>query len=76
MENNNLKLLTVNELSQIIRLKKSSIYSLIYKRSIPYVKINSKTLFKLSDIEKFIEQNTHESLKEQLEKINTNRKIK
>ena len=76
MENNTLKLLTVNELSQIIRLKKSSIYSLIYKRSIPYVKINSKTLFKLSDIKKFIEQNTHESLKEQLEKINTNRKIK
>lgn len=73
---NNLKLFTVRELSEIIRLKKSSIYSLVYRKAIPYVKIGSKTLFKLSDIEKFIEQNTHESLKEQLEKINTNRKIK
>ncbi|MCL4546258.1 MAG: helix-turn-helix domain-containing protein [Deltaproteobacteria bacterium] len=73
---NNLKLITVKELSDIIRLKKSSIYSLVYRRAIPYVKINSKTLFRLSDIEKFIEQNTHEPLKDQLEKINTNRKIK
>ena len=73
---NNLKLFTVRELSEIIRLKKSSIYSLVYRKAIPYVKIGSKTLFKLSDIEKFIEQNTHESLKDQLEKINTNRKIK
>ncbi len=73
---NNLKLFTVRELSEIIRLKKSSIYSLVYRKAIPYVKIGSKILFKLSDIEKFIEQNTHESLKDQLEKINTNRKIK
>lgn len=73
---NNLKLITVKELTEIIRLKKSSIYSLVYKRAIPYVKINSKTLFRLNDIAKFIENNTHKSLNEQLENINTNRKIK
>ena len=73
---NNLKLITVKELAEIIRLKKSSIYSLVYKQAIPYVKINSKTLFRLNDIQKFIEDNTHQSLSEQLEKINTNRKIK
>ena len=73
---NNLKLITVKELSDIIRLKKSSIYSLVYRKAIPYVKIGSKTLFKLSDIEKFIEDNTHNYLKDQLEKINTNRKTK
>ena len=73
---NNLKLFTVRELSEIIRLKKSSIYSLVYRKAIPYVKIGSKTLFKLSDIEKFIEDNTHNYLKDQLEKINTNRKTK
>lgn len=73
---NNLKLITVKELTEIIRLKKSSVYSLVYKRSLPYVKIGAKTLFKISDVEKFIEDNTHKSLKDQIEKINTNRKIK
>lgn len=72
---NNLKLITVKELSDIIRIKKSSIYSLVYKRQIPFVKIGSKTLFKLNDVEKFIEQNTHDSIDVQLKKIYTNRKI-
>ncbi len=76
MENNNLKLITVKELADIIRLKKSSIYQLVYKRQIPFVKIGAKTLFKLNDVEKFIEQNVHESVDSQLEKINTNRQIK
>ena len=73
---NNLKLINVKELSDIIRIKKSSIYSLVYRRAIPYVKIGSKTLFKISDVEKYIEKNTHYSTEQQLWEINTNRKIK
>jgi excisionase family DNA binding protein len=76
MEKENLRLITVKELGEIIRLKKSSIYSLVHKRSIPFVKIGSKTLFKVIDIERYIEQNTHRSATEQIKMINTNRKIK
>ncbi len=73
---NNLKLINVKELSDIIRIKKSSIYSLVYRQAIPYVKIGSKTLFKISDVEKYIEKNTHYSADQQLREININRKIK
>ena len=76
MENkNNLTLITVRELCEIIRIKKSSVYSLVYKRAIPFVKVGSKTLFKLADVEKYIEKNTHNSTDQQIRKININRKI-
>lgn len=72
---NNLKLLTVSELSEIIRIKKSAVYNLVCRRAIPFVKVGAKTLFKLSDIEEYINKNTHQSADQQLKKINTNKKI-
>lgn len=72
---NNLKLLTVSEFSDIIRLKKSAIYNLVYKRAIPFVKVGAKILFKMSDIEEYIDKNTHQSADQQIIEINTNRKI-
>ncbi len=70
---NNMKLITVKELSEIIRIKKSAIYNLIHKRAIPFVRVGAKTLFKLSDVEEYINRNTHQSADQQIKKINTNR---
>ena len=73
---NNLRLITVRELSEIIRIKKSAIYNLTYHRKITFVRVGAKTLFKLQDVQEYIDKNTHNSTDRQLMKININRKIK
>ena len=73
---NNLRLITVRELSEIIRIKKSAIYNLTCNRKITFVRVGAKTLFKLQDVQEYIDKNTHNSTDRQLMKININRKIK
>ena len=71
---NNLKLITVRELGEILRVKKSAIYNLKYRRKIAFVRVGAKTLFKLRDVQEYIDKNTYGSADQQIKKINENRK--
>jgi hypothetical protein len=47
---------TVKELSAWLRLSKSKIYSLVYGKQIPFVKIGAKILFDKEKITNWIEE--------------------
>lgn len=48
------KLITPEELASLLRMSKPSVYRLIEKRKIPFYKISGSLRFKLSEIEKYI----------------------
>jgi excisionase family DNA binding protein len=48
-------LITPDELASILRMSKPSVYRLIEKRKIPFYKISGSLRFKISDIEKYID---------------------
>ena len=52
---NTSNLITPDELASILRMSKPSIYRLIEQRKIPFHKISGSLRFKLSDIEKYID---------------------
>lgn len=47
-------LITPEELASLLRMSKPSVYRLIEKRKIPFHKISGSLRFKLSDVEKYI----------------------
>jgi len=49
--------LTVEELCQLLKLKKSYIYDLTYRKKIPFIKIGRHLRFDLEEIQKWIENN-------------------
>jgi len=49
------KLLSVNQLSEILGLKQITIYEWVHKRKIPFIKMGKRVLFRKQDIERFIE---------------------
>jgi excisionase family DNA binding protein len=49
------KLLTINQLSELLQIKKSTIYSWTFTRKIPFVKINGALRFKEKAINGWIE---------------------
>ena len=51
------RLLTVNEICQVLNIKKTKLYDMVYKREIPFVKLGAKIMFDRDDIDKFIENN-------------------
>jgi len=51
------KYLTVEELCQLLKLKKSYIYDLTYRKKIPFIKIGRHLRFDLEEIQKWIENN-------------------
>ena len=48
--------LDINEASQFLKLKKSSIYQMVFKRQIPFYKNTRKLLFKKSELIEWIEK--------------------
>lgn len=55
MENH---LLNINELSQYLNIKKATIYDMVYRKRIPYIKIGSLLRFNQQTIGRWIESRT------------------
>lgn len=47
-------LLTIEELSKYINIKKATVYDLVYRKKIPYIKIGRLLRFKKSFIDQWI----------------------
>ncbi len=58
-----LKLLTVKETTEILRIKRSTLYNMVGNREIPFVKISGKILFDFYDLKKYIEGSKIKSYK-------------
>ena len=52
------RLQTVEEVAQFIRFSAKSIYQLVHRGKIPYVKVSGALRFKTSDLETWLEENT------------------
>lgn len=48
-------LLEPQEVCKILKIKKSRLYSMVFYKQIPYIKINSSLRFDSDEIEKWIE---------------------
>lgn len=49
------RLLTIDELCQLLRLPKSAIYNLTHQKRIPFIKVSRKLRFRESAINKWLE---------------------
>ena len=49
------ELLSVDEVANYLNYAKASIYGLVHKRELPYIKTGKKLLFKKKDIDRWIE---------------------
>lgn len=58
---NELRLLSMDEASNLLGIQKSTLYDMTMRRVIPVVKIGRLNRFKLSDLEAFINQNRQEA---------------
>jgi len=56
-------LITIQECSNLIKLKPSTIYKKVCKREIPYVKINGSLRFRPEKIQEWIEEQTVEVIR-------------
>ena len=54
-----MKLLDISQLSEIINIKKKTIYDWTHKGLIPYVKVGRLLRFDLNDIERWLKRNSH-----------------
>jgi len=57
-----LKLLTIDEIVDLLRISKATIHKLISKKAIIPVKIGGRTLFSRQEVRRFIERQTHTPL--------------
>jgi len=68
------KLLTLRELCDLLNLRPATIYSLIYHKKIPVVKLSSRCLrFRLSDIQAWIQSKTVQPIQYQAMPAQTKR---
>jgi|YelNatPaOPRAMG01_1025707.scaffolds.fasta_scaffold100559_2 excisionase family DNA binding protein len=58
-------LISVNEAAQMLNLSKSYIYRETRNRTIPHVRIGSRILFRVTDLNAWIEQQNQPALQEQ-----------
>lgn len=52
------RLLSIEEISGMLGVRKSTLYSWSHQRRIPYIKVGSLLRFRLRDIEKWLKQQT------------------
>lgn len=52
-----MRLLNITQLSEVINVKKKTIYDWTHKKQIPYIKMGRLLRFDLDDIEKWIKRN-------------------
>lgn len=55
---NNLKLLTIKEVTELLRISKASLHKLVGQGKLVATKIGGRTLFTRKELERFIEQQT------------------
>jgi excisionase family DNA binding protein len=58
-------LISVNEAAQMLNLSKSYLYRETRNRTIPHVRIGSRILFRVTDLNAWIEQQNQPALQEQ-----------
>lgn len=58
------RLLTADEVAEILHVKKKSIYQMIYRSQIPCVKLGRTLRFSADDIEAYINQGKRTPMKE------------
>lgn len=51
-------LLTINDVSQILKISVSTIYRWVHKKKIPYIKLGGKVRFSDSELQQFIKKNS------------------
>ncbi len=73
MEN---RYLNIEELSRYLGIKKSTLYSRVEKREIPFYKIGRLVRFKLEDIEQWIEDYKKEAIDFQKQAVNIIKRIR
>ena len=49
--------MTIEELCQMLKLKKSYVYDLTYRKKIPFIKIGRHLRFDVAEVGKWLEQN-------------------
>ena len=54
-----MQLLTIDELSKVLSLKKKSVYDLVYTKRIPYTKIGNRLRFRDDLIQSWVDERTH-----------------
>jgi excisionase family DNA binding protein len=54
-----LELLKIDEASELLRLKRITIYKMVSRKAIPFVKIGSSLRFEKKALEKWIEQRSY-----------------
>lgn len=62
--------LNIDETSEFIKMKKSSIYQLVYQRKIPFYKRGKILLFKKSELVRWIEEKKMDTLENLANKVN------
>lgn len=48
------RLLTVDDLAELLQFKRQSIYNLVHKGKIPFIKVGTSLRFKVKDIEEYL----------------------
>jgi excisionase family DNA binding protein len=63
--NNKITLLTPDDLAELLKVSKATVYKMVEKRAIPFYKIGGGLRFSLSEIREFVCSNKIESVKMQ-----------
>jgi excisionase family DNA binding protein len=58
------RLLNAQELAEYLGTSRNSVYQLVCRRIVPFVKIGRSTRFDLQDIDAWIKEHSHECLQE------------
>jgi len=53
-----MKLLTINEVAEKLRLKKSTIYKMVFNRKIPFLKFSGRVFFDEDEVENWVKDST------------------
>ncbi len=64
MQRKETEFMSIDEASQFLKLKKATIYQMVFKREIPFYKSTKKLLFKKSDLIDWVEKDRIYTLKE------------
>ncbi len=59
------KLLTPQDVSEITKLRLSTIYALSYRKRLPTIKLGNRLRFRLSDVEKWVKQGERPARKDE-----------
>jgi excisionase family DNA binding protein len=64
IKNNEVEFMDLEEASQFLKLKKPTIYQMVFKREIPFYKSTKKLLFKKNELVEWVESSKVLTLKE------------